>query len=158
MFFFGGSLFFLDGLNFDLEKNFIFRRYYGASRIWSPASWPVALIRPVILRFEFQISEFGVFLRSFLTPNLALPNECYQNRLVFHNFFVYRLKIELLMTPKTVVNNMIISKTIFRILKTEQKVKNERILFLVSTLRTGIFMVRQYKLILIGNDFLILFK
>ena len=64
--FFGGVTFFLDGFNFDLEKNFFFRRYYGASRIWSPAGWPIALVRPVILRFEFQISEFRVFLRSLL--------------------------------------------------------------------------------------------
>jgi hypothetical protein len=38
---------------------------------------------------------------------------------------------------------MMISKIFFRILKTEQKVKNERISFLVSTLRTEIFKVRN---------------
>ena len=63
---------------------------------------------------------------------LALSNVCYKNELFVNNFFVYLLKnffctlIDLLMSPKIFISNMMASKFFFRILKTEQKLKKSK--------------------------------
>ena len=127
------------GLNFDLEKTFFFRRYYGASRIWSPAGWPIPLIRPVILRFEFQIFEFWVFLRSFFYPNFGLiqrmlPKYTFCSQFLSHIFWnFFWLLNRSPDVPKTFVSNMMISKHFFLNFEDRTKSKKWKISLLVCT-------------------------
>ena len=99
---------------------------------------------------NFKFPNFLCFWGPF-DPNFGLVQPmrpkwtCCPQFLCIPSENVFGNLTDLLMSPKTFVSNMIISKKSFRIFKTEQKVKKWKILFLVSTLRTGIFTVHGLK-------------
>ena len=74
--------------------------------------------------------------RTFIAQFLRIPPE-----IIFCN------SINPLMSPKKIYKQMMTSKMFFRILKAEQKVKNERIPFLVSTLETELFKDKSLSLV-----------
>ena len=80
-----------NGFNFELGLFYSAGIHFRVSRIVGLAGWPIALIRSVLLGFEFQFSRFLVFLRSFLSSILVLSNVCYKNELFVNNCFVYLL-------------------------------------------------------------------
>ena len=90
--FFWGVTFFLRRFNFEIGLFYSAGIHFGVSRIVGLAGWPIALIRPVLLGFEFQFSGFLVFLSAFLPSILALSNVCYKKELFVNNCFVYLLK------------------------------------------------------------------
>ena len=62
-----GKLFFWERFNFELENFYSGETYFGASRVWSLAGWPISLIRPALLGHQFWfLPIWGIFIVIFL--------------------------------------------------------------------------------------------
>ena len=123
------------GLTLTTKKNFFQKILWGKPDLepgrLADFTCPAGNIEVWISNFRilsvFEVlfePNFGLAQRMLLKWTCCPQFLCIPSEKIFGNF------TDLLMSPKTFVSNMIISKKIFQIFKTEQKVKNWKISFL----------------------------